>query len=127
MGLPYEDKLQEMIQSEDEDIRDWHLRKIIPDMPEVHPPVRTYHVVFKGEKYTITGCCFIRSIEPFNQELCDLLIQASTKHKALISMVVRDMIDSVQVQLNRGLPVSDWILDDDIEYDDDDEEPAAEG
>jgi hypothetical protein len=67
MGLPYEDKLQEMIEEED-----GMFQRELPDIS----PLSVYHVIFKGVKYTITGAAFIRSIEPFNQELCDLLFQA---------------------------------------------------
>jgi hypothetical protein len=67
MGLPYENELQKMIAEENESFQ-----REVCDMI----PLSTHHVIFKGEKYTIAGAAFIRSIEPFNQELCDLLFQA---------------------------------------------------
>lgn len=142
MGLPYEDKLQEMIEEEDAYFQPG---VIVFDGPF---PVRSHYVIFKGKKYTITGSGFIRSIEPFNQELCDLLFQALDVANDMYGphhcMGIWDMIIQAAILVNgdeAGFscwsyhnPESDTVLYDDPDFADEDEEddavdepPAAEG
>ena len=137
MGLPYEDELQEMIEEEDA-----YFQPGIEVM-DGPSPVRSHHVIFKGKKYTITGSGFIRSIEPFHQELCDLLFQALDVANDMYGphhcMGIVDMIIQAAILVNGDMagfscwsyynPASDTVLyeDPDFQEDDDDEEPAAEG
>ena len=121
MGLPYEEKLREMIEQEDDS-----LRKAMPDTV----PVYTVRVVFKGKEYMITGGSFIRSIEPFDQELCDLIFQIRKKAEYAERVVIGGgfslLIDWAMFELNRGVPASEVLFHYPFN-DDDDEQPAAEG
>ena len=115
MGLPYEDELREMIEEEEEL---WHPDVTVLDgLPH---GIRSYHVVFKGKKHTISGGGFIRSIEPFNQELCDLLFQAQDKIEkegmdSRFGISIYQMIEEAAVGLNGNFeshrfPKSDTVL-----------------
>jgi predicted membrane-bound mannosyltransferase len=73
MGLPYsDDELKEMIDDEDKKLREggWC------DLTE---EITAHQIWWRGAKYVVTGANFIRSIEPFNQELCDALFASCEK------------------------------------------------
>jgi hypothetical protein len=73
MGMPYTEKeLQKMIIDEDEKIRQggWS---------DFTDKVTAHQIWWRDKKYVVTGANFIRSIEPFNQELCDELFASCEK------------------------------------------------
>ena len=112
MGLPYEDELREMIEEEE---ALWRSEETLLDV--LPSGVRTYHVVFKRKKHTITGGWFIRDIEPFSQELCDLLFQARDSIQPVppCGISIGQMIEEAAVLINGefGLhcfPKSDIVL-----------------
>ena len=129
MGLPYsDDELRELIEEED--------ACFLPDVIVLDgpAPIRSFHVIFKGNKYTIVGSGFIRSIEPFNQELCDLLFQARDKIQTEgtydqipgfgIFEMIRQAANMVNVNENVR-SISDLILCYDPDFADEDEEDDA--
>ena len=118
MGLPYEDELQEMIAEEEEQLRFIASGGGICDAFPCEPyPI---HVVFKGKKYTIIASSFIRAIEPFNQELCDILYRARKTlgdvfpPLGVVSQIITQaMVDTVDLYYDPDFPIN--------EDDDDDE------